>query len=81
MTNTAQIKLYDLLRKEVKLDEIKAREFVQTIEELSESNKLEIATKDFVKKEISESKTEIIKWVVGVFLALALMIVGLYIKK
>jgi hypothetical protein len=39
------------------------------------------ATKDFVKREISESKTDIIKWVVGVFLALAFMIIGLYLKK
>lgn len=38
----------------------------------------DLATKHFVKREISEAKNEIIKWVFGFFVALALMIIGLY---
>jgi nitrate reductase NapE component len=49
----------------------------KTNEEVEAATK-EIATKDFVAKEISESKTEIIKWVFGLFVTLAIMIVGLY---
>lgn len=48
----------------------------------------EIASKDFVAKEIEKvrteierSKTDMIKWLVGLFITLALMIIGLYIKK
>lgn len=44
-------------------------------------DKTEVATKDFVKKEIIEAKNDMIKWFVGLFFALALMIIGLYIKK
>ncbi|SHF92881.1 hypothetical protein [Flavobacterium defluvii] len=41
---------------------------------------MNIATKDFVKKEIVDAKNDMIKWFVGVFFALAMMIIGLYIK-
>jgi hypothetical protein len=41
----------------------------------------DMATKEFVEKEISVSKTESLKWVVGLFITLALMILGLYFKK
>ncbi|MDR0792009.1 MAG: hypothetical protein LBE82_01775 [Chitinophagaceae bacterium] len=39
------------------------------------------ATKDFVAKVVAESKADMIKWFLGVFLALALMIIGLYFRK
>ncbi|SFD29917.1 MULTISPECIES: hypothetical protein [Flavobacterium] len=82
--NTATIKLYDLFRKELNLDESKAKEFVEaidrTISEEIRQDKTEIATKDFVKKEIVDAKNDMIKWFVGLFFALAMMIIGLYIK-
>ena len=34
-----------------------------------------------VKVEIKESKNDMLKWFVGIFFALALMIIGLYLKK
>jgi hypothetical protein len=34
-----------------------------------------------VKVEIKESKNDMLKWFVGMFFALALMIMGLYLKK
>ena len=83
--NSANIKLYDLFRNDLKLDETKAREFVEaidnTISQEVRQDKTEIATKDFVKREITEAKNDMIKWFVGLFFALALMIIGLYIKK
>ncbi|MBY0243968.1 MAG: hypothetical protein K2Q03_00780 [Sphingobacteriaceae bacterium] len=80
--NTANIKLYDLFRNDLKLDEAKAREFVEaidsTISQEVRQDKNEIATKDFVKKEITEAKNDTIKWFVGLFITLALMVLGLY---
>ena len=82
--NTANIKLYNLFRNDLKLDETKAREFIEalenTITQEIKQDKAEIATKDFLKKEITEAKNDMIKWFVGLFFALAMMIIGLYIK-
>ncbi len=90
--NTLNIKLYDTLRRELNLSEEKSRAITQAIEEtvleeLGSSNK-ETATQDFVKKEIKELelkieqvKSELLKWFIGLFFGLALMIIGLYIKK
>lgn len=41
----------------------------------------ENATKDFVRSEIANAKTDIIKWFLGSFIVLALMIIGLYFKN
>ena len=83
--NTAAIKLYDLFRKELNLDESKAKEFIEaidkTISEEIKQDKNEIASKDFVKKEITDAKNDMIKWFVGLFFALAMMIIGLYIIR
>ncbi|MXO03535.1 hypothetical protein [Flavobacterium sp. HBTb2-11-1] len=69
--NTAAIKLYDLFRKELNLDESKAKEFVdRTISEEIRQD----------KNEIVDAKNDMIKWLVGLFFALAMMIIGLYIK-
>ena len=82
--NTATTKLYDLFRKELNLDESKAKEFVEaidkTISEEIRQDKNEIATRD-LKKEITDVKNDMIKWFVGLFFALAMMIIGLYIKN
>ena len=83
--NTSNIKLYDLFRNELELNEAKAREFVEAIDNTISQDvrqyKSEITTKDFVKKEITEPKNDMIKWFLGLFFALGLMILGLYIKK
>jgi hypothetical protein len=42
--------------------------------------KIDLKVSD-LRCEIKESKVDTIKWMIGVFLALALMIMGLYIKK
>lgn len=80
--NTANIKLYDLFRNDLKLNELKAREFVEaidnTISQEVRQDKFEVATKDFVKKEITEAKNGMIKWFVGFFITLVVMILGLY---
>ena len=80
--NTANLKLYDLFRNDLNLNEAKALEFIEAIDNTISAevkqDKTEIATKDFVKKEITEAKNDMIKWFVGLFITLALMILGLY---
>ena len=41
----------------------------------------DMPTKDFVQKEIIVSKNDTLKWFVGLFITLALMVIGLYFKK
>ena len=76
---TTDINIYNVLKG--KIGDSEARDLIQFIDERSANGKDELATKIFVAKEISDAKTEIVKWVVGIFIALALMIIGLYIKK
>lgn len=77
MTN--DINIYNILKG--KIGDSEAKELIQFIDDRSAHGKEELATKIFVAKEIADAKTEIVKWVVGIFIALALMIIGLYIKK
>jgi hypothetical protein len=96
MTGNLNIKLYNTIRRELNLSEEKSQTITQAIEEAiyadNDSQNKELATKDFVKKEIaearkeiaekiSESKTDTIKWLFGLFFANALMVIGLYLKK
>jgi len=54
---TVDIKLYDFARKEMKLSEEKAKEFVQTIDEMGKANiNDQVSTKYFVKEEITAAK-------------------------
>jgi len=67
------VKLYDILRTDFKLSETKG-ENVNYKSELRE---------DILKLEIKmeQNKSELLKWFIGLFFGLALMIIGLYIKK
>ena len=60
MKMTVSIKLYDFARKEMKLSEDKAKEFVQTIDEFN-AHYIDdsIATKLFVKEEVSQLRDEV----------------------
>lgn len=82
--DTLQIKLYNILRKQMNVKEETAQEFVQVIDTFIENeinkNRTEAATKDFVDKKVTEAKNDMIKWFVGLFITLALIIIGLYFK-
>ena len=41
----------------------------------------DMPTKDFVQKEIIVSKNDTLKWFVGLFITLAMVVIGLYFKK
>ena len=76
----------DAIREEVQNDiKYENSGFKSTVKEdfLKLELKLEqVNTKiESVKVEIKESKNDMLKWFVGMFFALALMIIGLYLKK
>jgi hypothetical protein len=78
------IKLYDLARAKLHLKDSDAMEFVSTIHELQESLKENLVTKEFLSKELSDTKFDILKWIfifwVGQ-LSITIGIVLMLIKK
>ena len=89
--STTEIKLYDFFRKDLKLDDTRAKVFTDILYESIEKNTtltvLEYKSQikeDLLKmemqlrSEIKESKTDMIKWFFAFFITLVLMILGLY---
>ena len=70
----------------------KAREFAQVINEVASENTSLTEFKSQIKEdllrlelklvsEIKDNKTDLLKWFIGLFIALALMVIGLYLKR
>ncbi len=87
MMNTAQFKIYDIVRNEMHLSDEKALGFVEAVTEVAKEDKRQSATeyKSIFKEDILQLEIRIkdklsdqFKWVIGVFVAIALMITGLY---
>jgi hypothetical protein len=92
-----EIKLYDFFRQDLKLDDARAKVFTEVLYESIENQNKNITTEfksvfkeDLLKLEIKieqnntkieQSKSEMLRWFIGLFLVLAMMIIGLYIKK
>lgn len=73
----------DAIREEVQNDiKYENSDFKSSVREdfLKLELKLE-QNKSELKSEIKDAKTDILKWFVGIFITLALMIIGLYLKK
>ncbi len=86
--NTVNIKLYQILKNDFHLSDEKAKEFAQVINEVLSENTVISEFKSAVKEDflrlelkIEQTKTDLLKWFIGLFIALALMIIGLYLKK
>ena len=86
MIAISNIDLYNLLRQ--KMGDMEAKAVTEYIDIQVEGKFMDaratLATKEdiaIVRKEIAESKTDMIKWVFTFFAALSLMIMGLYLKK
>ncbi len=80
----------DAIREEVQNDiKYENSDFKSTVKEdflklelkLEQVNTKIESIKGELKNEIKESKNDMLKWFVGIFFALALMIIGLYLKK
>ena len=82
----SEIHLFNALK--LRLGEKEAEELVtfvkQKVENEIDDKASKFSTKDDISKletKLAETKVDIIKWVFSFFLAIALMIIGLYIKK
>jgi hypothetical protein len=78
-TTITVTQLYQIL--EPKVGKKEAEALTTYIDEKISETSEGVATKEFVRAEIQQSKADMIKWFVGLFVALALMIIGLYFKK
>jgi hypothetical protein len=92
--STTEIKLYDIFRKDLKLDDNRARIFAEVVQETiqNEVNHQNTEFKSQIKDdffkidikieslrgEIKDSKSDMIKWFFAFFITLVLMILGLY---
>ena len=95
--SATELKLYDIFRKDIKLSDEKAKIFATIVREavtnevkrqqteFKSQNKEDFYKLDLrmeqMNSKIETTKVDLIKWFVGLFLALAMMIIGLYIKK
>ena len=82
----SEIRLYELLK--AKIGNLEAEAFVEILEKKVDQKfddaKQTLATKEDIanlKAEIANSKTDMVKWFIALFIPLALMVVGLYFKK
>ena len=85
--STTEIKLYDFFRKDLKLDDTRAKVFTDVLYESIENQANKTATEykslfkeDILKIEIKieQSKSDMIKWFFAFFITLMLMILGLF---
>jgi hypothetical protein len=82
----SEIKLYELLK--AKLGEKEAEAFVHILEkkvdDKFEDAKQTLATKEDIRRldlKIAETKVDLIKWMVGFWIAQMAAIIGLYLNK
>ena len=87
---SVNLKLYNIARNKFKLSELDAKEFVEAIKEVIKEDALHLQNEsksifkdDFhrIELKIEQSKTDTLKWIFGCFITLALMILGIYLKK
>jgi hypothetical protein len=79
------IDLFNVLKEKIGEQQAKSlTEYIEVkVEQKFESQKQMLATKEDVKNleiKLAETKSDLLKWVFAMFVSLALMIVGLYIK-
>ena len=80
MTAAQSLKIYEVLHRHFG-DAADATAVVTEIEQIVEAKVIEKTVHLATKADLSEAKVDIIKWMVSVFLALAPMVLGLYVKK
>jgi hypothetical protein len=82
--NISDIQLFQILKEKMGDEEALVTFVDNKIKDNNESNLKILSTKeDLLQLEIrlKDKMTDQFKWVIGVFLTLALMIIGLYLKK
>lgn len=76
--NISITQLYSLLSE--KLDKDTAESLTAYIEAKVDKTVVDKTSHLALKKDLANAKTDMIKWFVGLFFALALMVIGLYFK-
>ena len=89
--SATEIKLYDFFRKDLKLDDVRAKYFTEILYESIENHSNGAVTEyksifkeDLRKLELQltslykDRKTDMLRWFFGFFVTLVLMILGLY---
>lgn len=76
--NISITQLYALLSE--KLDKDTIEQLTSYIEAKGDKSVVDKTTHLAFKEDLASAKTDMIKWFVGLFIALALMIIGLYFK-
>ena len=82
--STIELKAYDVLKAHFKTEE-DARLIIDFVEQTAKSkiDDKQLANKTDIKElelKIEQVKSEMLKWFIGLFVMLALMIIGLYMK-
>ncbi len=77
MAHAATLKVFETLRQE--FDEKKATKIAEALELSAESSEDKFVTKEFLKAELAEAKTEIIKWMFIFWAGHTLTVVGIVI--
>ena len=75
----SEIQLFNALKS--KLGEKEAEDLVYFVKETVKENIKPEIENLVTKKDLAETKVDLIKWVLGMFIALAMMIIGLYVKR
>jgi len=80
-----RIDLFNVLKEKIGEQQAKSlTEYIEVkVEQKFESQKQMLATKEDVKNleiKLAETKSDLLKWIFAMFVSLALMIIGLYIK-
>ena len=74
-----ELRVYEIFKN--KLGEKEAETIIEYFEAKTEAKYQEKKDVLATKEDLSQTKVDLIKWIFGFFTALALMIVGLYLKK
>ena len=88
--STLELSLYTMLKTDLKISDERAKKYIELLEEIQGSKVKEISNeyrsifKDDLYKVETNIRNEIksdARWIIGLIFALAMMIIGLYIKK
>lgn len=75
----SELKLYELIKE--KLGKETAEAFIDVMDAKVNNKATETAKHLATKEDLHQTKVDLIKWVFAFFVTLALMIIGLYLKK
>jgi RNase P subunit RPR2 len=88
--STLELNLYQMLKTDLNISDERAKRYIEVLEEIQESKIKEVSNeyrsifKEDLYKVETNLKNEIntnTRWIIGIIFGLALMIIGMYMKK